>query len=82
MGHVIFKLATRLYLGAPNLTQEESKDYFWRALPENLKLAVAATNAETLDECRESVNSLCALIDTEEDIIHRAKSIRVIVWLH
>ena len=36
MGQEILRLASRVYQGAPSLAEEESKEQFIRALPENM----------------------------------------------
>lgn len=55
MGQDILGLAKRVYAGAPELAEREGRDYFIGALPQQLKMAVAAL-------CK-----LCVTFDTSED---------------
>ena len=65
MGQEILRLASRVYRGAPGMVDEESKEQFIRALLENLRLAVAASNPRTMEESVENVTQLCAILDTD-----------------
>jgi hypothetical protein len=63
----IQKLARRVSKGAPELADREGQDYFICALPNNLRVAVAASNATMVNECIDHVNTLCAILDTDEE---------------
>ena len=67
MGQDILRLARRVYKGAPDLADREGKDYFLRALPSQLRVAVAAANPLTVNECIDHVNRLCVVLDPEDE---------------
>ena len=67
MGQDILRLARRVYKGAPDLADREGKDYFLRALPSQLRVAVAAANPSTVNECIDHVNRLCVVLDPEDE---------------
>ena len=67
MGQDILRLARRVYKGAPDLADREGKDYFLRALPSQLRVAVAAANPLTVNECIDHVNRLCVVVDPEDE---------------
>lgn len=64
LGQDIQKLARRVFKGAPDLIDREGRDSFIRALPPDLKVAVAVTNPRTVDECMAHMDRLCAVLDT------------------
>ena len=63
MGQDILRLARRVYKGAPDLADGEGKEYFLRALLSQLRVAVAAANPLTANECIDHVNRLCVVLD-------------------
>jgi hypothetical protein len=67
MGQEIQRLAKRVFKGAPMLAEREGRDYFIRALPTTLRVAVAACNPSTVNECIDHVNRLSAILDTEDE---------------
>ena len=67
MGPDILRLARRVYKGAPHLADGEGKDYLLRALPSQLRVAVAAANPLTVNECIDHVNRLCVMLDPEDE---------------
>ena len=77
MGQDIPGLAKRVYAGAPALVETEGRDYFVRALPPQLKMAVAASNPSTITECIDLVNKLCVMLDTCEHDTDFKKARRV-----
>ena len=66
LGHDISKLTHRIYTNAPEVAARESNDCFLRALPDQLRIAVAADNPLTLKECIQNVTQTCAMLDIEE----------------
>ena len=66
MGQDIAKLARRIYITAPDVAESEAKDAFIQALPEDLKLVVAAGNPPTLRDCIENVTQLCSVMNRDE----------------
>ena len=67
MGQDILRLARRVYKGAPDLADREGKEYFLRALLSQLRVAVAAANPLTANECIDHVNRLCVVLDPEDE---------------
>ena len=63
--------------GVPGLAERERMDHFVRALPPQLKMAVAASNASIITECVDLVNKLCVMLDTNEDDTEFKKARRV-----
>jgi hypothetical protein len=59
-------MAKRVFRNVPPLVEEESRDAFIKALPENLRLPVAASNPKTLDECLDNVTHMCSIMDSTE----------------
>ena len=57
-----------MYKSAPELAEKEARDYFVRALPSNLKMAVAAQGPQTVNDCIDIINKLCVILDTNEDL--------------
>ena len=57
-----------MYKGVPELAEREGRDYFIRALPNQLIMAVAAANPLTVNGCMDHVNRLCVNLDTEEAV--------------
>jgi hypothetical protein len=76
LGQDILRLTRRVYKGAPALAEQESRDAFIRALPSNLRMAVAAANPLTLNECIDNVTQLCAIMDPDEDTVETSKRVR------
>ena len=66
MGQDIAKLARRIYITAPDVAASEVKDAFIQALPDDLKLEVAAGNPPTLRVCIENVIQLCSVMNRDE----------------
>ena len=69
MGQDIAKLARRIYITAPDVAESEAKDAFIRALPEDLKLVVAAGNPPTLRDCIDNVTQLCSVMNREDKAV-------------
>ena len=67
MGQDILRLARKVYKEAPDLADREGKDYFLRALPSNLRVAVAAANPVTVNECIDHGNRLCVVLDPGDE---------------
>ena len=67
----------RVYKTAPDLAEREACDYFVRALPPNLKMAVAAQDPHTVNDCIDLINKLCVILDTDEDLNEIKKVRRV-----
>jgi hypothetical protein len=66
LAHDIRALAKRVFRNVAPLVEEESRDAFIKALPDNLRLPVAASNPKTLDECLDNVTHMCSLMDSTE----------------
>ena len=49
--------------------------FFFRALPQHLRLSVAAQDPETVSDCVEIICKLCIMIDNDEDL-NEVKKIR------
>ena len=67
VGQDILRLATRVYKGAPDVAEREGRDYFIRTLPPQLRMAVAAADPVTVNDCIDMVTRLCVTLDTDEE---------------
>lgn len=77
MGQDIVRLTRRVYKGAPELADMEGKDYFIWALPDKLRVAVAAVYTTTVNECIDLFNWVCVILDTDEESSH-SKRVRIV----
>ena len=68
LGQEILRLARRVYKTAPDLAETEARDFFVRALPPTLRLAVAARDPDNVGDCVDLINKLCVMLDTDEEL--------------
>ena len=65
MAQDIARLARRIYRGDPQMAEVEAREQFVKGLPSRIRIAVAAANPRTLDDCVDSVSQLQIVLDTE-----------------
>ena len=66
MADDISRLAGRVFAGAPSVVTREAKDAFICALPDNLRMAIAATNPATISDCVANVTQLCSVMNIDD----------------
>ena len=62
----IFHLSKRVYRRAPHLAEQEDKESFVRALPDELRLPVPAANPKMLSECVDNVTQRHAILGMDK----------------
>ena len=66
MSDDIYRMAGRIYAGAPGVIAREAKDAFLKAIPDHLRMSVAASNPETLRDCVDKVSLACYAMNYDE----------------
>ena len=66
MSDDIYRMAGRIYAGAPSVIAREAKDAFLKAIPDHLRMSVAASNPETLRDCVDKVSLACYAMNYDE----------------
>lgn len=73
MAEDMYRLAKSVYNGDEKLAEREAKFLFIRALPDNLRIHIAASNPHTLADAVANVTQLCAIEDIAEKQTHHIK---------
>jgi len=63
MAEDMYRLAKSVYNGSAELAEREAKFLFIKALPDNLRIHIAAANPPTLTDAVANVTQLCAIED-------------------
>ena len=66
MSDDIYRMAGRIYAGSPSVIAREAKDAFLKAIPDHLRMSVAASNPETLRDCVDKVSLACYAMNYDE----------------
>ena len=62
----IYRMAGRIYAVAPSVIAREAKDAFLKAIPDHLRMSVAASKSETLRDCVDKVSLACYAMNYDE----------------
>ena len=66
MAQDILRLARRIYKRDFKLAEQEAREQFLKGLPRQVRMAVAAANPRTLNECVDNVAQIQIILDNEE----------------